>query len=136
MTRPDEQGSGGNGDALLTAPALDFHGLAGSAAHSRLVQRLRRRYPDELPLLAPGVPTQASMAACLATLSARGHDTGAALRILRQLVIERLTVLDCEQAAPLSDVVQPMTWLAEVALDAACQTAFAQLDERHGAPIA
>ena len=136
MTRPDEQGSGGNGDALLTAPALDFHGLAGSAAHSRLVQRLRRRYPDELPLLAPGVPTQATMAACLATLSARGHDTGAALRILRQLVIERLTVLDCEQAAPLSDVVQPMTWLAEVALDAACQTAFAQLDERHGAPIA
>ena len=136
MTRPDEQGSGGNGDALLTAPALDFHGLAGSAAHSRLVQRLRRRYPDELPLLAPGVPTQATMAACLATLAARGHDTGAALRILRQLVIERLTVLDCEQAAPLSDVVQPMTWLAEVALDAACQTAFAQLDERHGAPIA
>ena len=115
---------------------MDFHGLAGSAAHSRLVQRLRRRYPDELPLLAPGVPTQATMAACLATLSARGHDTGAALRILRQLVIERLTVLDCEQAAPLSDVVQPMTWLAEVALDAACQTAFAQLDERHGAPIA
>ncbi|HRL36284.1 MAG TPA: bifunctional [glutamate--ammonia ligase]-adenylyl-L-tyrosine phosphorylase/[glutamate--ammonia-ligase] adenylyltransferase [Ottowia beijingensis] len=135
MTRPDEQGSGGNGDALLTAPALDFHGLAGSAAHSRLVQRLRRRYPDELPLLAPGVPTQATMAACLATLAARGHDTGAALRILRQLVIERLTVLDCEQAAPLSDVVLPMTWLAEVALDAACQAAFAQLDERHGAPL-
>ncbi|MBP8895840.1 MAG: bifunctional [glutamate--ammonia ligase]-adenylyl-L-tyrosine phosphorylase/[glutamate--ammonia-ligase] adenylyltransferase, partial [Ottowia sp.] len=135
MTRPDEQGSGGNGDALLTAPALDFHGLAGSAAHSRLVQRLRRRYPDELPLLAPGVPTQEIMTACLATLAARGHDTGAALRILRQLVIERLTVLDCEQAAPLSDVVQPMTWLAEVALDAACQAAFAQLDERHGAPL-
>ena len=58
MTRPDEQGSGGNGDALLTAPAMDFHGLAGSAAHSRLVQRLCRRYPDELPLLAPGVPTR------------------------------------------------------------------------------
>ncbi|QTD45598.1 bifunctional [glutamate--ammonia ligase]-adenylyl-L-tyrosine phosphorylase/[glutamate--ammonia-ligase] adenylyltransferase [Ottowia testudinis] len=136
MTRADVQGSGGTRDALLTSPASDFGGLPGGSVHSRLVQRLRRRFVDELPLLAPGVPTQTSMMTCLATLTARGHDTAAALRILRQLVVERLAVLDCEQAAPLQDVTQPMTWLAEVALDAACQAAFAQLDERHGAPIA
>ena len=30
-----------------------------------------------------------------------GHDTGTALRILRQLVLERLSQLDCDQQAPL-----------------------------------
>ncbi|MFO1180912.1 bifunctional [glutamate--ammonia ligase]-adenylyl-L-tyrosine phosphorylase/[glutamate--ammonia-ligase] adenylyltransferase [Ottowia sp.] len=114
--------------------ALDLP--AGSlAAHSRLVQRLRRRYADELPLLAPGVPNAATMADTLATLRARGHATGAALRILRQLVMERLVVLDCEQGAPLQTVTTAMTELAELALDEACTEALAQLDARHGAPL-
>ena len=131
MTRADVQGSCANSDSLLTG----FQGAPGSAAHSRLVQRLRRRYADELTLLPPGAPTPGSMAACLAQLTAQGHDTGAALRILRQLVMERLAVLDCEQAAPLELVTHAVTGLAELALDTACQAAFAQLDERHGAPL-
>ena len=132
MTRGAAQGSCANRESLLTP----FPGLPGSASHSRLVQRLRRRYEDELPLLPPGAPTQDSMAACLAALAERGHDElGARLRILRQLVIERLTVLDCEQAAPLAVVTRAVTELAELALDAACAHAFAQLDERHGAPL-
>ena len=135
MTRADVQGSRLDGDALLTHPAPVFHGLSGSAARSRLVQRLRRRYEHELGLLAPGAPTRATMSACLAQLTAQGHDTGAALRILRQLVMERLVVLDCEQAAPLDEVTRAVTELAELALDTACQAAFAQLDERHGAPL-
>ena len=131
MTRGAAQGSCANRESLLTP----FPGLPGSASHSRLVQRLRRRYEDELPLLPPGAPTQDSMAACLAALAERGHDElGARLRILRQLVMERLVVLDCEQAAPLAVVTRAVTELAELALDAACAHAFAQLDERHGAP--
>ena len=126
MTRGDAPGSSANREALLT-------GLAG---HSRLVQRLRRRYEDELPLLAAGPPTRETMEACLAQLGQRGHDTGAALRILRQLVMERLVVLDCEQGAPLETVTHAVTELAELALDAACAQAFRQLDERHGAPMA
>ena len=132
MTRGAAQVSCANRESLLTP----FPGLPGSASHSRLVQRLRRRYEDELPLLPPGAPTQDSMAACLAALAERGHDElGARLRILRQLVMERLVVLDCEQAAPLAVVTRAVTELAELALDAACAHAFAQLDERHGAPL-
>lgn len=132
MTRGDAQGSCANRESLLT----DFFGMPDSAGHSRLVQRLRRRYEDELPLLPPGVPTGDGMAACLAALAERGHDElGARLRILRQLVMERLVVLDCEQAAPLDVVTRAVTDLAELALDAACAEAFAQLDERHGAPM-
>ena len=132
MTRGAAQGSCANRESLLTP----FPGLPGSASHSRLVQRLRRRYEDELPLLPPGAPTQDSMAACLAALAERGHDElGARLRILRQLVMERLVVLDCEQTAPLAVVTRAVTELAELALDAACAHAFAQLDERHGAPL-
>ena len=126
MTRGDAPGSSANREALLT-------GLAG---HSRLVQRLRRRYEDELPLLAAGPPTRETMEACLAQLGQRGHDTCAALRILRQLVMERLVVLDCEQDAPLETVTRAVTELAELALDAACAQAFRQLDEGHGAPMA
>ena len=131
MTPADVQGSRGNGESLLSADA----GPSASATHSRLVQRLRRRYADELPLLPPGTPTQASMDACLAALAARGHALGERLRILRQLVLERLVVLDCEQGAPLRAVTGAMTELAELALDAAFTEAFAQLDERHGAPL-
>lgn len=109
--------------------------LTDLASHSRLVQRLRRRYGDLLPLLAPGCPTTASMAACLQTLRARGHATGAALRILRSLVLERLVVLDCEQGEPLASVMRTMTELAELALNAAWDEVQDQLDTRWGVPL-
>ena len=131
MTRTDVQGSFHNRESLLTAEI----NVPGLAAHSRLVQRLRRRYEEELTLLQPGAPTRVSMLDGLAKLTARGHDTGSALRILRQLVMERLVVLDCEQAAPLETITRAVTELSEIALDAACREAYAQLDERHGAPM-
>ena len=135
MTRADVRGSHTSGESLLPAADTHSHGTPGATAqHSRLVQRLRRRYADELPLLAPGAPDAAALREALQRLSDQGHDTGAALRILRQLVMERLVVLDCEQAAPLEVVTSAVTQLAELALDVACQTVFAQLDERHGAP--
>ena len=141
MTRAAVRGSHASGESLLTASDDVTHhtpksdALADTASYSRLVQRLRRRYTDELPLLPPGAPNAATLGEALARLSALGHDTSAALRILRQLVMERLVVLDCEQAAPLDVVTGAVTLLAELALDTACQTVFAQLDERYGAPL-
>ncbi len=104
------------------------------AEHSRFVQRVRRRYPDELVCLPDGVPDRASMQAGLATLVQRGLPMPAALRVLRQLVLERLVVLDCEQGAPLEAVTRAVTELAEIALDVACGLAFHELDDLFGAP--
>ena len=105
------------------------------AEHSRFVQRVRRRYENELACLPPGPPVKAAMNACLATLSERGLPMPAALRVLRQLVMERLVVLDCEEGASLADITRAVTELAELALDQACRLAFADLDELHGAPL-
>jgi glutamate-ammonia-ligase adenylyltransferase len=104
------------------------------AEHSRFYQRLHRRYANDLPLLPPGPPVLASMEQAYDALRARGCDTGTALRVLRQLVMERLIQLDCDAGAPLSDVTRAVTELAELALDKACQLARQELDERHGAP--
>ncbi|HYD74556.1 bifunctional [glutamate--ammonia ligase]-adenylyl-L-tyrosine phosphorylase/[glutamate--ammonia-ligase] adenylyltransferase [Ramlibacter sp.] len=109
------------------------HG-AGGSAHSRFAQRIRRRYEAELALLPPGLPTRESLQATYAALCARGHALPAALRILRQLVVERLLRLDCEQQAPLADVTGAMTELAEFALDTACRQAVEDLEAVHGAP--
>jgi glutamate-ammonia-ligase adenylyltransferase len=106
------------------------------AAFSRYVQRIRRRYADWLDALAPGVPARAAMAQTFDRLRQGGHDTGAALRILRQLVIERLVVIDTEasEPAPLTWVTGAMTELAELALDVAMAQSASDLDALHGAP--
>jgi [glutamine synthetase] adenylyltransferase / [glutamine synthetase]-adenylyl-L-tyrosine phosphorylase len=105
------------------------------SAHSRFATRLRRRYAAELPLLPSGAPRAAQMELVYRELRERGHDVGTALRILRQLVLERLIVLDCDERAPLLVVTAAMTDLAEFALDAACRQAQDELDARHGAPL-
>ena len=74
---------------------------AGASAYSRFVQRIRRRYAQQLPLLPEGAPLRPAMQATLDALLASGLETGAALRQLRQLVLERLVVLDCEMAPTL-----------------------------------
>ena len=105
------------------------------SAQSRFVQRLRRRYAADLSLLPAGAPGSASLAAAYEALRARGHDVAAALRILRQLVLERLVTLDCDRQAPLATITSSITELAEFALDVACNEAFAALDAVHGAPL-
>lgn len=106
------------------------------SVHSRFAQRLRRRYAGELTLLAPGVPRWETMAAAYEELRAsRGFDVPAALRVLRQLVLERLLTLDCDAQAPLADITGAVTELAEFALDLACRHAFEDLDAVHGAPM-
>ncbi|MDP3231049.1 MAG: bifunctional [glutamate--ammonia ligase]-adenylyl-L-tyrosine phosphorylase/[glutamate--ammonia-ligase] adenylyltransferase [Acidovorax sp.] len=104
------------------------------AEHSRFYQRLHRRYENDLPLLPAGTPARATMEQAYGVLRARGCDTGTALRVLRQLVMERLIQLDCEAQAPLADITTAVTELAELALDRACVQARQELDERHGAP--
>ncbi len=102
--------------------------------HSRFAQRVRRRYADQLHLLPPGRPDQASMRQMLEALQGGGADVATALRITRQLVMERLVVLDCEQQADLNDITRCMTDLAEFALDVACTQTLQSLDETHGMP--
>jgi [glutamine synthetase] adenylyltransferase / [glutamine synthetase]-adenylyl-L-tyrosine phosphorylase len=104
------------------------------SSYPRFAQRLRRRYAAELSSLPPGPPTPVSIAEAYGALRAAGHDTGTALRIVRQLVLERLIVLDCDEAAPLALVTGAMTALAEFALDTACREVRRELDARHGAP--
>jgi len=112
----------------MTLPPPFSHG-------SRLVQRLRRRYPQELALLPAGEPTAAHLQTTYARLRQTYPEAADALRVLRQLVLERLVVLDCEQQAPLSTVTQSMTALAEFSLGEALQEALARVDQRHGAPM-
>ena len=102
--------------------------------HARLVQRLRRRYANQLQLLPPGSPTPALLAQGFAALQTPYPGLEDRLRVLRQLVMERLAVLDCEQHAPLAVVTQAMTWLAEFSLHAAQQEAMARAALRHGLP--
>ncbi len=104
------------------------------AEHSRFFQRLHRRYASEMPLLPSGIPVRETMEAALRALRGEGHDLASALRILRQIVLERTLRLDCAGQADLTAVTHTMTDLAELALDEACRHARAELDTRHGAP--
>ncbi len=116
------------------APAANDVNPADGPLYSRFLQRLHRRYADVLPLLPPGEPNRDSLSAAYAALQARGLDTSAALRVLRQLTLERLAQLDCTRQASLEVVTHGMTWLAEVTLDIAWQQVMADLDVLHGVP--
>ena len=107
----------------------------GQAEHSRFVRRVRRRYPDELGWLESGPPLRQHIEALIDRLLAGGRDLPSALRVARQIVIERLAVLDVEHSAPLAVVTTAMTELAEVALERALAATQAELDARHGAPL-
>lgn len=105
------------------------------AAHSRFVQRIRRRYAADLAALAPGLPDFDTITALVLSLQRQGRALPAALRVARQLVLERLAVLDIEQAAPLEAVTGCMTHLAEATLELALAAALHEADARHGAPV-
>ena len=105
------------------------------STYSRLVQRLRRRYANELHLLPEGAPVLATMQACFEALR-QTHHCADALRMLRQLVMERLVVMDCEQGASLDVVTRAVTKLGEFTLDIAFHEAQTQLDASYGIPTA
>ncbi len=114
-------------------PALPV-ARSARAEHSRFVQRVRRRYAAELSMLPAGLPTRTVIAALIERMRAGGRPLGSAMRVTRQLVLERLAVLDVEQGATLDDVTTAMTDLAEATLDAALAHARSELDVRYGAP--
>ena len=117
------------------APRLASPELGSAlAGHSRFVQRVRRRYGAELPLLAPGLPQRDSIEALVEQLRAGGRALPVALRVARQLVLERLAVLDVEQGATLAEVTRAMTELAEATLRLALQRAQDDQDQRFGVP--
>jgi glutamate-ammonia-ligase adenylyltransferase len=111
------------------------NGLPDLRDGSRFSQRIRRRYAEQLAWLPAGTPTRATQQALYDSLRAHGHDVGSSLRMLRQLVVERLIALDCNQDTPLSDITRTMTELAELALDAAYRESRRVLDAQHGAPL-
>ncbi|HEV8311513.1 MAG TPA: bifunctional [glutamate--ammonia ligase]-adenylyl-L-tyrosine phosphorylase/[glutamate--ammonia-ligase] adenylyltransferase [Burkholderiaceae bacterium] len=98
------------------------------------MQRVRRRFANELTLLEAGLPDRSRITALVDRLLARGHTLGAALRIARQLVLERLAMLDIECCAPMPDITAAMTALAETTLDLALTQAHGELESRHGVP--
>lgn len=105
------------------------------ADHSRFVQRVRRRFEAELTLLAPGLPQRHTIDGLIDVLLARGRTLASALRVARHVVIERLAVLDVEQAAPMTDITRAMTELAEATLDRALAQAYIDQDARYGEPL-
>ncbi len=106
-----------------------------AASHSRFWQRLHRRYADVMDVLPPGTPVRATMEQALQRLQQeQGWDLSAALRVVRQLVMERLMTLDCARQADLHTVTRGVTELAELALDRACAQVRQELDARHGRP--
>jgi [glutamine synthetase] adenylyltransferase / [glutamine synthetase]-adenylyl-L-tyrosine phosphorylase len=102
---------------------------------SRFGQRIRRRYADLLPLMHERALDRQGLASLVAVLQAQGHDLASALRMTRQLVMERLVQLDCENPADLPLVTGTMTQLAELTLDLAYQHSFAHLTAQHGQPL-
>jgi glutamate-ammonia-ligase adenylyltransferase len=117
-------------DAVPSPPAA----LPGGAAYSRFVQRVRRRYPDELGCLPPGLPGRDAITALVALLQSRGRTLPSALRVARHVVIERLAVCDLEQGAPMQAITLAMTELAEATLALALTEARRELDSLFGAP--
>lgn len=125
-------------DSTLSHPgggALKHGWPEARADYSRFVQRVRRRYGYELGLLAPGIPDAQNIRALILSLQESGSPLPAALRITRQLVLERLVVLDVEQHVPLADVMGAMSDLAEVMLSTALGHAHEELDAQYGPPM-
>ena len=121
---------------MQIAAPLPSSTASPAAAHSRFWQRLHRRYAGLLEVLPPGPPTRSSMEQALQQLQLHhALDLSSALRVLRQLVMERLMVLDCTQAVGLGTVTHSVTVLAELVLDRACTHVRQALDLRHGAPV-
>ena len=119
----------------MGSPKVSPPGVEALAEHSRFVQRVRRRHAAELQWLPPGLPTAETISTLVARAMEARYSLPSALRVTRQLALERLAVLDIEEAASLDDVTATMTALAEVTLEIALAQALADADARHGAPL-
>ena len=127
---------------MTGSDTLSLPNISVLSEHSRFAQRLRRRYGNYLSLLPVALSGQLDhrdLGQAYDALREQGMDVRRALRVLRQLVMERLIRLDCdagEQAASLGSVTSSVTRLAEFALNEACIEAFERLKQLHGDPLA
>ncbi len=117
-----------------TTPETAPEPTTARAAHSRFVQRVRRRYGTELAWLDAGLPSREAIDALIDRLIETGRNLGSAMRVTRQLLLERLAVLDVEEGASMHDITRTMTCLAEATLERALAQAQADHDTRFGAP--
>jgi [glutamine synthetase] adenylyltransferase / [glutamine synthetase]-adenylyl-L-tyrosine phosphorylase len=117
------------------AAAPEALGASTGSAYPRFCQRVRRRYAGQLALLPGGVPDRSALQVVFDGLRASGLDLASALRATRQLVLERLLTLDCDQACTLAQVTACMTELAEWALELAFGQSQRSLQESHGTPL-
>ncbi len=104
------------------------------ASHARTVTRIRRRYAKWLAVLPPGPPRMPQLQTAFEQLAADWPQLPDRLRVLRQLVFERLVVLDCVEQCPLEVVTHGMSDLAEFALRHALDHAWAEWSSVHGMP--
>ncbi len=104
------------------------------AEYSRFVKRVRARYAPLSDKLEPGPFTHEILNRSYLALSVDFAQPGDALRVLRQLALERIATLDCEQQVELAEVTQMMTVLAEWALTKAYEIAFEELSLKYGTP--
>jgi len=116
-------------------PTASHNATTATADYSRYVQRVRRRFADEIATLASGVPDAAAIDRLVESFLRQGRTLPQALRIARHAVVERLVALDVERAAPLDAVTSAMTALAEVALERALAQALRDEEAQHGAPL-
>jgi [glutamine synthetase] adenylyltransferase / [glutamine synthetase]-adenylyl-L-tyrosine phosphorylase len=121
-----------SGGVIRTA---SHNATTATAEYSRYVQRVRRRFAEEIAALPAGVPDAIAIAQLIDHFVGQGRSLAAAMRITRHAVIERVTVLDVEQSASLQTVTSVMTALAEVALERALAQALRDEDAMHGAPL-
>jgi [glutamine synthetase] adenylyltransferase / [glutamine synthetase]-adenylyl-L-tyrosine phosphorylase len=123
-------------DAVIVAPETTASPSPAKLSHyPRYAQRVNRRYATLVSYLPSGPLTTVVLQTALAQLRATGLDLGAALRVLRALVMLRLTERDCDAQCDLQEITTCITSLAELALDLACEHAQQQLDAQHGAPL-
>jgi [glutamine synthetase] adenylyltransferase / [glutamine synthetase]-adenylyl-L-tyrosine phosphorylase len=138
MTRETRLGSPQECEVLcsngLSLPLAPLSGTSRHSDYARYAQRVRYRYAPYLAFLPQAELTLTSLNACYDQLVHSGLELSACLRITRALVIERLTVRDCDAHCGLEEVTSAMTTLAEFALDIACTQATRALDAVHGAP--
>lgn len=108
------------------------------AQYSRFYQRIARRYSAEIDLLPPAILPQYDDMQALFTAIYAQHpdDLGSALRITRNVVMQRLIELDCAQPDySVEDVTLGYTDLAAFCTQTALSHAYEQLIERHGRPM-
>ena len=114
---------------------LEVSPPTNGASYSRFIRRVRARYGPLSDKLDPGLITEEILERSFDRLKLSLTKPEDALRVLRQLALERISTLDCDNAVELSQVTQMMTDLAEWSLSKAYKLAYQDLSQTYGIPM-